>query len=259
MNQLVKISEGVVTQLPTSAQVYVRAKMNPTVSQMRLEEAINAISVIITDGIKMLGQWNQAEQSRVIQFMQEKMTTILLGKFKHVTIQEFKLAVERGCTGEYRKKSTDLVMVSVENMCFWIDCFLKDDVRRMSLIDYDARLRLNDSQPKRELTEEEIERIVSDGANKAWENFKEDGSMPFACGAIYDYLRKKDGIKWSEEERKQIEREAEISYKDGLKSLNPLQKSKEGTADGLLVEKKRVALRKYFEKKLQSETKRTNA
>lgn len=260
-NALVSPQQALVLErLPQIAQGIVRAKVaSKTIPDMFKDDAVvtvNLVSMIIADGIKTLGHWNQLEQSRVLEFMQEKMITLLMGKYNRVTIHEFKLSVEKLCTGEYKKKSSDVIVVSVESMCYAIDCFLIEEFRKMALADFNIRLMIESNKPKIVLTEEDKLSIVRDGCNKAWEQFKKDGTLPLKCCPYYDEIKRVHNITWTTDEYAKIKQEATEIYNQKIiaekrsGNLNKAQfnlKLKE-QKDGVLIECKRICLRILFER-----------
>ncbi len=120
----------------------------------------------------------------------------------------------------------------------------------MALNDYNARII---NEPKKELTESEITAIVRKGCLDAFSEFVKTGNLPYACSPIYDCLRTSFDIKWNEDERKSIETESLVLYKSKLAEKNVLfEQSSKDHKHGLLTQKKRTALKYYFNKLKQS-------
>lgn len=66
-------------------------------------------------------------------------------------------------------------------------------------------------------TEEEKAEIIKNAAVNAFIEYKETKRMPFVCAPIYDFLKDKGLINWTESEKNEIQKEVKEKYIDEMK------------------------------------------
>lgn len=229
-----------IQQMHTHAAGLMKAKYeNPRISQLTPEVVVAQVRESIQDCFKSLGHWDNSKDNEVLEYQTKEMIRYFISEFKNLTIQEFKIILRNMVKGDYKAKKEDNTTCSVQSMCHAIKGYLASEEYKMAFTDYHARLSL--PAKKVEPPPEEVEKMLKNACNRAYEDFKADGTLPYACGVIYDYFKKHKGIVWTKEQREQIEKEADLAYKQKLKGTRD-----EPTKDGLKAEKKRVALKHYF-------------
>lgn len=225
----------VIDQMPDVAKKFAQAKfMEPKASELPVKQMEVEVATIITNLLVDAGYKDSQDQSVIIHLstrVQEDIKT----RYKHLTVTELKMALNAGVRGDYGQ----FMGINVTTINNWIKAFEACELRKMALIDFNTRISL--PAKKVEPTPEDVEKMLKNACNRAYEDFKTDGTLPYACGVIYDYFKKHKGIVWTKEQREQIEKEADLAYKQKLKGTRD-----EPTKDGLKAEKKRVALKHYF-------------
>jgi transposase len=244
MNNLPVHQVNVINQLPEAARKIVSAKfLEPKCGEIKVNELEYQISILITNLLTDAGHKNDAQDKSVLLHLTTRVSEDMKTRFKHITLGELKIALNEGVRGVYGT----FMGINITTINNWIKAFEGSEMRKMALTDYNQRLTLE--QPKAELSQAEIDKIIWNGCINAYEDFLKEGKLPYSTKPIYERLKKEFNIKWTEAERAEINKEAELIYKSKLKA--EFKKVGE-TEAGLLLEKKRTALKYYFNK-LKSE------
>jgi hypothetical protein len=227
--------------LPKDAQVFVRARFESHVlSQLKENEAksviLDAISLCLAEAGHQKGN---DEQVKV--FLTQRVYDDCIKHFKQLRVAELSIALNEGVRGNYGQ----FMGINVTTINAWIKAFLGSQARKTSFDYYN--LLIDQETTKKEPTEQERDKIMKQACINAFNDYLHNGSLPVTPVTIYNYLRAELGIKWTPEEREQIKKEAEVSYKGKKREENPFKKIKE-TEDGTIAEQKRVALLHYFRK-----------
>lgn len=241
MNNLPLHQKSAIEAMPEQAKRFIVAKFSEVkASELPINQMEAEIAKLITNILADAGFKSSTDDSVIIH-LSTRLSEDARSRYKHLTLSEIKMALNSGVRGDYGQ----FMGINVTTINNWIKAFETCELRKMAMIDYNTRLSAPTQKP--EPTPEEIENILKTACNKAYEDFKKDGSLPYSCGAIYDYFKKNKGIVWTKEERAQIEKEAEVAYKGKLKEKGKAEFSE----NGLKAEKKRVALKFYFNKLLK--------
>jgi hypothetical protein len=245
MNQLSSSNyQRAISQMPLQYAELILARFEGIkITEIPYEESVILVKSKIVNCIRSIGHYAEANDEGVLNFLTKNLISEIIKNRKNLTDKELDLILINGAKGQYKRKKDEFIACNLLSINLWIDSYFDDTLRKMALIDFNTRLSLD--VPKKELTDQEIENIIKNGCITAYEGFLKDGSLPYSTKPIYDRLKKEFNIVWSDEERTQINKEAELIYKSKLKS--EFKKVGE-TEEGLKLVKIKTALKYYFNK-----------
>jgi hypothetical protein len=235
--------------MPPNASPFVRAKYQ---SENLHSNTIDVVVGIMQDSMNILGHHEKATDNDVLTIIAENTIKLVLSNFKTLTIDELRLALEKGCNGTYKlPRKEGLRTLNIENIHFWIKSYYADDTRRIALNYYQHLL----SMPKSVPTPEQQEETIKNACLAAYEDFKQGGKVPFTYRVIYDYLKKALNIKWAPDEVIEIKKVANENYERDLKVKKLGREITKNQFDAAIenkksleLEMKKVALLYYFRK-----------
>lgn len=225
---------------------------------MHQNTLVALIVSVVVDSIKKLGHYKLLdEKPESAQHIAENVIKIIFAKFRNLTVEEFKIIMDYGVNGRFKRKG-QLDMVSVVYIQKWIFAYKNSDFIKNAFIDFNKKITELDAE-KPDPTKEEQCLVIEKMSYKAWEDFKKDGSMPFAgAHIIYKFFKSKNKIQWTQAEKDSMTAQAEKNILEGYKKDKIGRKIKKvefenlvadmGESKKLYMEKLRLALYKYFTK-----------
>jgi hypothetical protein len=242
-----------ISLLPDAEQVIVKAKFaEPKAVDLKPNDAQNKIATLITNLLADAG-YNDSKDEHVIIHLTTRVYEDMLTRYKHLTLGELKIALNEGVRGNY----SEFKGINITTISFWIKSFEASEYRKNSLLHFNKLLGLQTPRPQP--SEAEKETLLQKACADAYNDFLAGKDFTLIAKTIYDYLKAKHNIVWSDAERIEIKNIAADNYE---RSLLLKKRARQITYQqfeialkgqpNLNLEMKRVALLFYF-KRLREE------
>lgn len=156
------------------------------------------------------GQIKQAT-SEMLAFNRDALFNELKGKFKDLTLEELKEAFKMGVRGEFG----DYFGLCAATYHKWIKSYFERPERAEAMrvfLSITNEVKLLTSEP----SPEQKEQIMKGASINAFNEYKASKKLPFVCRPIYDFLKSKGLINWSESEKKEMSAYVKERYKSDL-------------------------------------------
>jgi hypothetical protein len=244
-----------VNLMPQFEQVIVRAKFEkPKAADLPRKDAKKEIAKLLTNLLVDAGYTDSQDEKIIIHLtnsLYEDMTT----RHKHLTLGELKIALNEGVRGNYG----EFKGINITTISFWIKSFEASEYRKNSLQHFNKLVGLQTPRPQPTAAEKET--LLQKACTDAYADFLAGKDFTLIAKTIYDYLKAKHQIVWTDAERTQIKKTAAQNYEQ---QLHAKKRSQQITYQQfeialkqkptLALEQKRTALLYYF-KKLKEEGK----
>jgi hypothetical protein len=254
MNNLPLAHENAIAMLPVNAQLVCRAKYGTLkTTELPIKDAKKQISAMITAVYLDTSAADGNQQANI--YLTEKVYDEMVTKYKHLSIGELQVVLNEGIRKEYG----EYFGINIATISTWLKAYERSEYRKASLGYYN--LQLQQQSEKKEPTPEEREAILQKGCKDAYIEFKHDKTLTPVYRVIYDYLKTKHKIEWSDGERTEIKaaaaqnynaemlrkkRDKEINANAFDAAIKSIQKG--DTPPDYVLEMKKEALRRLFEK-----------
>lgn len=237
-------------QLTADEKKIVEAGFTPRIKDVQDKEIYSELIKIIGKSVFEAGQ--VIEDSKLIGTVNSLMPD-LKTYFSTMTLKEIEIA----CSYGVRKHYGEFMGINVTSIFNWIKSFMVDTQRqqaRKKQADYILKL----NEPKK-LTEEEKQKLLTEGSLHLFEVFKSKGYVDDIGNATYNFLDSKGLIKFTIERKNQMVQEAMKSLKNYvsnqiLTAVTQIERnSLKGQSEGftpkspeVLVKAKKIALNTFF-------------
>lgn len=239
--------------LPQFEQVLVRAKFEqPKAIDLNDKDARVEIATLITNLLVDAG-YNDSKKKNIIIHLATRVYEDMITRYKHLTLGELKIALNEGVRGNYG----EFKGINITTISFWIKSFEASEYRKNSLQHFNKLVGMQTPRPQP--TEAEKEKLLQKACTDAYNDFLHGKDFTLIAKVIYDYLKAKHKIVWSDAERAEIKKQAAQNYEQQLLAK---KRSQQITAQQfeialkgkptLVLEQKRTALLYYF-KRLKNE------
>src|ERR1700740_430409 len=239
--------------LPHFEQVLVRAKFEePKAIDLKDKDARVEIATLITNLLVDAG-YNDSKRKNVIIHLTTRVYEDMITRYKHLTLGELKIALNEGVRGNYG----EFKGINITTISFWIKSFEASEYRKNSLQHFNKLVGMQTPRPHPTAAEKET--LLQKACTDAYADFLAGKDFTLIAKTIYDYLKAKRNIVWTDAERTQIKNQAAQNYEQ---QLHAKKRSQQITYQQfelclkqkptLALEMKRVALAQYF-KKLKEE------
>lgn len=242
-----------ISLLPNFEQVVVRAKFaEPKAVDLDPNDAQAEIAKLIVNLLVDAG-YKDSKKQNVIMHLTTRMYEDMVTRYKHLTLGELKIALNEGVRGNYG----EFKGINITTISFWIKSFEASEYRKTSLQHFNKLVGLQTPRPQP--TEAEKETLLQKACADAYTDFLAGRPFTLIAKTIYDYLKTKHNITWTDAERAQIKKQATANYEQQLLAKKRSQQITYQQFEialqqkpTLALEMKRVALLFYF-KKLKDE------
>lgn len=198
--------------MPEPAKKFIYAKfLEPKASELPVKQMEVEIVTLITNLLVDAG-YKDSQDKTVIIHLSTRVNEDMKTRYKHLTLTELKMALNSGVRGDYGQ----FMGINITTINNWIKAFETCELRKMAIIDYNARLSL--PIRKSDPSKEEQYKLVADGLKQAIELFKKDGTMPPAsnCHVFFNHLKKRGELNITDEERDGYWKKAQEIVKTNL-------------------------------------------
>jgi len=242
-----------ISLLPDFEQVLVRAKFaEPKANDLSPYLAQAEVAKLITNLLTDAG-YNDSKDEHVIMHLTTRMYEDMITRYKHLTLGELKIALNEGVRGNYG----DFKGINITTISFWIKSFEASDYRKNSLQHFNKLVGMQTPRPQPTAAEKET--LLQKACTDAYNDFLLGKDFTLIAKTIYDYLKAKHNIVWSDAERLEIKKVAAQNYEQQLLTKKRNQQITHQQFEialkgkpTLALEMKRTALLYYF-KKLKEE------
>lgn len=197
--EIVKYEENRFTQLEKSVIEAFKAPLIKNISTYDLiRHIVNVINKAHVDyGITVKGETFE-EQKNHIKVMAKEVMNDLKKRYPTLTVKEFEIAVENGIRKEYG----EFFGINVSTINQFIKAYKKSEEREEAI----RKLKLLRQEQEKEVipTAEEIQRFMNESCLKAFQKYKENGSLIDLGGAKFKHLEALGIINHSLERKKEI-------------------------------------------------------
>jgi len=242
-----------ISLLPDFEQVLVRAKFaEPKAIDLDANDAQAEIAKLIVNLLVDAG-YKDSKKQNVIMHLTTRMYEDMITRYKHLTLGELKIALNEGVRGNYG----EFKGINITTISFWIKSFEASDYRKNSLQHFNKLVGMQTPRPQP--TEAEKETLLQKACTDAYADFLAAKDFTLIAKTIYDYLKTKHNITWTDAERLAIKKHAAQNYEQQLLTKKRSQQITHQQftialqqKPTLALEMKRVALACYF-KRLKDE------
>jgi|GEM_PF-2526406 len=239
--------------LPDVEQVIIRAKFeNPKAADLPRKDAKKEIAKLITNLLVNAG-YTDSQNKNVIIHLSNSLYDDMLTRYKHLTLGELKIALNEGVRGNFG----DFKGINITTISFWIKSFESSEYRKNSLQHFNKLVGMQTPRPQPTAAEKET--LLQKACTDAYADFLAGKDFTLIAKTIYDYLKAKHNIVWTDAERTQIKKTAAQNYEQQLLTKKRSQQITYQQFEIALKQKptlvlgqKRTALLYYF-KKLKEE------
>lgn len=243
--------------LPEPEQLIVRAKFETLkATNVPMREGKKEIAKLLLNLLVDAGYANDSQNEKIIINLTNSLYTDMITRYKHFSLGELKLALNDGVRGEFG----DFVGINITTINHWLRMYQQCPQRQTALQHFNKLL--GQQTPKPPPCPATTEKLLQQAAANAYADFLADKPFTLIAKTIYNYLKAKNNITWTDAEKTEITKQATQNYHQQLQTK---KRNRQITAHqfdlalkgppNLNLEIKRVALAWYF-RKLRDEGRR---
>lgn len=225
-----------------------------------LSDLINSLIVLIGKTHLSCGiDIRKDGRTEVINATIEELASDLQKYNSGLTFKEIEIAFKNGYKGTYG----DFMGLNNKTYFHWINSYQYGESRCKVI-----KMALNEKQMNKELSEQEKEQILKNGALKCFENYKKSNQIQDFGNVTYNYLVKSGQINYTKEIKDKIfakakqrliyEKELELTKSISLfeiKEIKDAIRNIDSSQSLLISEAKKEALKQYFDNLVEMDLK----
>jgi len=239
--------------MPDFEQVIIRAKFEkPKATDLLRKDAKKEIVKLLTNLLVDAG-YTDSQDEKIIIHLTNSLYEDMITRYKHLTLGELKIAMNEGVRNTYGEFNG----INITTISHWIKSFEASEYRKNSLQHFNKLVGMQTPRPQPTAAQKET--LLQKACADAYADFLAGKDFTLIAKTIYDYLKAKHQITWTDAERTEIKKTAAKNYEQQLLTKKRSQQITQQQFEialqqkpTLALEMKRTALLYYF-KKLKKE------